>query len=192
MAEIVRFEINIPQLLKLKQARGLEKEGNYGTQFMHSLIPSGIVFLDPQVEQMVQELGVRDGESVEVIRPAKGKAWIVRRPEQRTPTAAAVTTPATTPTSNRRDQQNVATSSQDTPQSSRAAKLMAGALIASIDAMLIARQYAISKGLEVTVNIDFNAEDLRCLAATTLIQYFKVQPMQDSAAKYDGGAQWQQ
>jgi hypothetical protein len=191
MAEIVRFEINIPQLLKLKQARGRESEGKYGVQFMHSLIPEGLAYLDPAVEQMVQELGIRDGESVEVIRPAKGKAWIVRRPVSSLPAAATVTTPATTPTS-RRDQQNVATSSQDTPQYSRASKLMAGALIASIDAMLIARQYAISKGLEVTVNIDFNAEDLRCLANTTLIQYFKVQPATEQSSAYDGGSRWQQ
>ncbi len=51
----------------------------------------------------------------------------------------------------------------------KAGSLMASALVAAIDACIIAQEYATSRGLAVT----FAAEDLRAIAATLYIQHAK-------------------
>lgn len=54
-----------------------------------------------------------------------------------------------------------------------ATRLISGALIASIDAYLIAVDYAKSKGIHATIDMDFNAEDIRSSATSFLIEAFK-------------------
>lgn len=51
--------------------------------------------------------------------------------------------------------------------------LLAGALIAAIDAHVLAVAYAKSKGLTVSLALDFNGEDVRAAANCLMIQYFK-------------------
>lgn len=51
--------------------------------------------------------------------------------------------------------------------------MLAGALIASIDAYVIAAEYGRSKGIHVELNLDFNAEDIRCSANSMLMEYWK-------------------
>lgn len=51
--------------------------------------------------------------------------------------------------------------------------LVAGALIASIDAYLIAAEYAKSKNIPVELRLEFNAEDVRQSATSCLIEYWR-------------------
>ncbi len=51
--------------------------------------------------------------------------------------------------------------------------IYAGALCASIDAYLLAADYARSKGITVDLQLDFNAEDIRQTATSMSIQYFQ-------------------
>jgi hypothetical protein len=52
-------------------------------------------------------------------------------------------------------------------------RLLAGALIASIDAHMIAADYARSKGIAVEIRIVFDAESVRCSANAMLIEFWK-------------------
>lgn len=52
-------------------------------------------------------------------------------------------------------------------------KLLAGALIASIDAYLTAADYAKGKGVPVTLKLDFNGEDIRSSASVMQIEYYR-------------------
>ena len=65
---IIRFETNVPQTIRLKYAEGREVEGQFGAQFLHSVLPEGQVYFAPIVEDKLRELGVKDGETVEVCK----------------------------------------------------------------------------------------------------------------------------
>jgi hypothetical protein len=88
-----------------------------------------------------------------------------------------------------------ATSTAPAPEQSKssnmAADLVAASLIAAIDGLLTAMEYARSKGIETSLDLEFNAEDVRCLAATTYIQASK-SPLYDAAiaVKPNGGLKW--
>ncbi len=73
---IVRFEANIPRRLILRCAAGKQVEGQFGTQFLHQLADGNRVYLSPVAELQLAELGVRDGEPVEI---CKRESWIENR-----------------------------------------------------------------------------------------------------------------
>jgi hypothetical protein len=52
-------------------------------------------------------------------------------------------------------------------------KLLAGSLIASIDAYLLAADYAKAKGVPVSIKLDFNGEDIRSSASVMQIEYYR-------------------
>ena len=90
----------------------------------------------------------------------------------------------------------------DSPKPVRtvATRLISGALVASIDAYLIAVEYAKSKGIHATLDMDFNAEDIRASATSFLIEYYKQGGLTDALSgvaaptpHVNGGAQqWRQ
>ena len=65
---IVKFETNVPQRITLKFAAGREVEGQYGAQYLHSLLPEGQVYFSPVVEEKITNLGIADGETIEVCK----------------------------------------------------------------------------------------------------------------------------
>lgn len=107
---IVRFETNVPQRITLKFAEGREVEGQFGIQYLHSLLPEGQVYLSPAVADRLRELEIRDGETVEVCkREVRGEGnrrrteWQVGRvaaqPSTTTSAAPPVSAPASSPRS---------------------------------------------------------------------------------------------
>jgi hypothetical protein len=70
----------------------------------------------------------------------------------------------------------------------RAGNVMASALVAAIDACLIARDYAAAKGLPVA----FGAEDIRAVANTLYIQACKDPQFLQAAGANPGGQPWRQ
>lgn len=93
-----------------------------------------------------------------------------RRPEagDRRPTSQA---PRTTSTNTN----NVPTSATAPPATAKGTMtgLLAGALMASVDAYVIAADYAKSKGIAVEMNLDITGEDIRSSATAMLIQYWR-------------------
>jgi hypothetical protein len=85
MAEILRFQTNVPEEVVLTNPLGREVEGNYGTQYMHTLDDGRIAYLPPVVEQRIGELGIAKDEPIEItkaeVRTGQRKAieWQVRR-----------------------------------------------------------------------------------------------------------------
>lgn len=73
-------------------------------------------------------------------------------------------------------------------QGTRASNAMAGALIASVDAALIAQAYAADLGFQ----LHFSPEDVRAIAATIFIQASKDPGFLASGSGASGGATWRQ
>lgn len=110
-------------------------------------------------------------KSVELARTRGAGAFITRRePETESRTASGprhehhVSQPTRQPTNN-----------TAAPASAKGTMtgLVAGALIASIDAYIAAAEYGKSKGIAVDLRLDFNAEDIRQSATAMLIEYWR-------------------
>ena len=89
MPEVVKFEINTPVEVTLRDDQGKRVEGRYGDQVMYSLIDNRIMYVPPYVEQRFQELAIAAGEPLllckrEVKDGSRNRIeWSVRRaPEQ--------------------------------------------------------------------------------------------------------------
>jgi hypothetical protein len=62
MQEVVKFEINTPVEVTLRDDQGKRVEGRYGDQVMYSLLDNRVMYVPPYVEQRLQELGIGAGE----------------------------------------------------------------------------------------------------------------------------------
>lgn len=58
MAEILRFETNVPVEVALRFSDGKHVEGRYGDQVMYSLADERIIYVPPIVERKIQELQI--------------------------------------------------------------------------------------------------------------------------------------
>lgn len=173
----IKFPTNVPVVVALKYARGKRVQSQFGgDETYYSTVDGREFYAKEALEKRITQLGPRPGEPFSICYRELGDGrnqWQVENIEDRRPESLpqAAVTPAV------QNHSNVPASPNPTANgNSPASKLIASALIASIDGLLIAREYAISKGIEVQLTLDFNAEDVRCLASGTLIQYFKTQP----------------
>jgi len=178
---IIRFETNIPQRLTLKFDDGREADGMYGKQFMYTLAGGDQVYLQPIVDQKLKAIGARAGDTIEVCkREAKGKKgveWTVEKIAAQTQQPSA--TPAAAANAPQSDLtaklQNalIGTAQPNTPETPYAhqgmSAIMAGAYIASIDALITAQKYAAAKGLVYQINSD----NIQTSANSIFIQYWK-------------------
>ena len=154
-AAYIRFEPNQPQQFALTNPQGREVQGKFGPQFYHSCVGGRIVYFPPILETKIGALGVQKNELIEVTKVQNGAGKAIEWKIERVPQAAQPT-PAPAPVKH-----------------TVASNLMASAMIASIDAALTAREYAKSKGIDMKIDLDFNAEDLQDLASTLFIQAFR-------------------
>jgi hypothetical protein len=186
MAEILRFDFNVPVEVALKYATGKDVEGRYGPQVMYSLVDGRVMYVDPLVADRITDLEIGAGERFSICKRErkdgrkKGVEWAICRVDPKADFAGAdaVTSAPLAVAA------QVASSSQTSPDPSTQlaafidhnALILTGFLCASIDACENARRYAAERNLAV----EFNEEDFRSLASTLYIQ----------AAK--GGAKWAQ
>src|SRR5687767_14468447 len=68
MAEIVRFNTNIPVRVALLREDGRHVEGRYGEQVMYSLAGDRTMYVPPFVETRIQELALGPGEPFEICK----------------------------------------------------------------------------------------------------------------------------
>jgi hypothetical protein len=174
---------------------------------MFSTVDDRLFFVDPPVAAKIHALRLRQGEAIVIVKRSYkdgrkvGVRWEVERaqsiqPEQKP--VVATPAPASVP---------AITETQSPLTPNILTRQLAGALIASIDALVLARQYAEKKGIKAEIVLDFNAEDARTLANAAMIQ---MQREIENALKYrthtngasngtgyvnghvngNGGAQW--
>lgn len=203
MAEIIRFDLNIPQTVTLKYAGGKEVEGRYGNQFMYSLADGRVMYVDPDVAAKITEQAIAPGQPFaickreikqgrsrriewQVVRVEDaGQTGQIGQAERGAPPARAAAPSATTRT---------ADANSTAPRSSTiASQMMGSALVAAIDSLLIAEQYGKKQGME----LQFEEEDVRAVAATLFIQFCKASAVMQGASAAEsgyvnGGTTWPQ
>lgn len=202
MREIIRFETNVPVTVTLKYPEGKEMDGRFGPQVMFTTDDDRLFFLNPPEASRLHALRLK-AEPVTICKRAvqqgrkKSLFWEIER-EQVSPKPVVATPAPAVPTA-------VATGdvSSSRPQGTITTRQLASVLIASIDALILARDYARSKGLESELVLDFNAEDARTLANATLIGIQKevenvlrygrttaVEPKSNGNGYVNGGTSW--
>ena len=176
---IVKVQPNKPLTLSLQYPSAIEKQGKYGLQFLYTLENGDGLFVPPIAHQEIQSLHAGPGEPftlLKTIGQGNQAVWkverIVTRPDgpqnakQNRP-ASEVTLPA--PKSNMNGKQvavmPAAAPTLATPQS----KTLIRQLIATIDAVKVARDYAKQQG----VDFEPTSRDICALAITGGIQVFK-------------------
>jgi hypothetical protein len=195
---IVKVEPNKPLALSLKYSSAQEKQGKYGKQFLYTLSePDGVIYLPPIAHDEIQKLHAGPGEPftlTKTIGQGNQAQWKVERiiapgdpvgadqpdrPAQllneRNYIAPKSITFQSTP--DKGDRQQSITKGKSTvaviptaptlatPQS----KTLIRQLIATIDAVKVARDYAKQQG----VDFEPTSRDICALAITGGIQVFK-------------------
>jgi hypothetical protein len=194
MAEVLRFETNVPVEIALAYPCGKLVEGRYGDQYYYSLADGRSAYVEPVVERKRQELGIGKGEPFTVCKKEtrngnrRSIEWQVARvdPAPETPLARqleqsirkveeakkpAIAAPAPVASGAPENTGN----NQQTDGSAPAPTLLAMSLRAAIDAARDAEQYAARQNY----SLRFTSEDLRAMALSLYIQGAR-----------EGGAAW--
>ncbi|MCW5978458.1 MAG: hypothetical protein KIT09_10290 [Bryobacteraceae bacterium] len=91
MSQILRFNLNIPEQIALRDEEGRRVQGRYGEQTMYSLADGRVMYVPLYVEQRIVDLALAAGEPFEI---CKGEVhsgnqrwieWQVRRVEPQQP-----------------------------------------------------------------------------------------------------------
>jgi hypothetical protein len=208
--EKLSFETNVPQTVALKYANGKRVESRYNDyEVYYSLADGRALYAPPALAERIAALEPAPGEEFSICKREMREGNKRRIDWQVLPVAAkhearkpASPTPAPAPANEPRNGSSTCISPQSTaamPAQATMTQMMGGALIASIDALLAARDYAAQKGLALT----WNEEDVRATAASIFIQYFReaenrsrqqyfANRDQAAQARVNGGAAWQQ
>jgi hypothetical protein len=162
---LIRFEFNTPVEVALKYADGKQVEGRYGDSLLFSCTNGKRFFVPLPVGEQIAALGIQPGEPITILKH-EGKngrkrtaAYEVRRVSSSAP---AVAGPALVPT----PAAAVAAPSPAPQQQPTIRRTVYEYYKAAIDILAEAEKYAKARELQV----EFNAEDVRALAATLLIQ----------------------
>lgn len=184
MAEILRFEFNVPEEVSLKFANGgREVTGRYGPQVMYTLDDDRVMFLDPAVASKIAQMGIGAHERFTITKQQRrqdGKSvaeWAIQRvdpPARHVGTGEVAPSPApmVPAPQNRVAPQNAETSADANTFRNFLTEntvLLTGIFCASFDALENTKRYAESKGRK----LDFNEEDIRATANTVYIQLEK-------------------
>lgn len=198
-SQTIRF--NEPQDVTLKFDEGREVTGAYGPQIMFTTVDGASFYLDqncPVLEQM-KHLGVRAGVPIRIAKTGSGKfiKWSVERldtPQSSNgsarPASQVAPGSAAQMLASTNNRQSEFTAAPSQPVVALSSQLLAGCLVAAIDATLIAESYATSK----SAKISFTPEDIRAMGLTLYIQHAKQleQFARDSRDQAQGGATWRQ
>ncbi len=166
--------------MSLKYVSAQEKEGKYGKQFLYTLAePDGVIYLPPIAHQEIQSLHPGPGEPFTLLKTIGQGNQAVWKVERIAPSGSgnanqnhseAVANPEHQPKSITNGKAPVAVMpaaapTLATPQS----KTLIRQLIATIDAVKVARDYAKQQG----VDFEPTSRDICALAITGGIQVFK-------------------
>lgn len=181
----VEFDWNVPVTVALEYAEGklTPSKNGWADQYQWTLTENRICWVDAEAEDKRKALGIGKGEQFVVCKRRIGtvKKWEVERIAEETTLAGSlraslalierraenserpgVTAPAVPMQSTHLGQ------AQATTGGTRSGKVMAGAMVAAIDALETAREYAAAKGIEPDWDI------VARVSATLFIQYSKL------------------
>ena len=183
MKERVVFEANVPVTATLAYADGLKVQGRFGDQVMYSLTDGRVMYVPPMVRDKLVELGIRQNEPFAIWRAERREGnrrfvdWVVEPDGSATPVQRATAHSDASGSPVNGDSgarvKSDGNGNGNGKQSSAPTKLgtaetaLRAALTASIDAALVAEQYASAHGL----SIRFGSEDLRAMALSLFIQH---------------------
>ena len=198
--ETLRLETNVPVVASLMFDDGLPVQGRYGDQVMYTIATDAgerVIYVDPHVSQMLENLGLRRGEPFKIGKftrkdgNRRGVEWKVRRlePEEMAPAVeSGGAAPPSPPSSNGTAASSAPEEQPDVPQPTTPApqpahrprtpvpfagrqdgQYILSALVNMIDVCGAAEQYAQAKGMQLR----FSGEDVRALAITCFIQQKK-------------------
>ena len=208
---VLRFEPNEPLEVALKFDTGLRvssaKYPEAPDQMKYTLCGEDSIYTPLGVAEQIEKLGIRKLELFSICKRVQNR--ITRWEVKRLGDAATPALPAQPPTvledqltrsidqiKNQRTLATPAGSQQQQQQPNgvaqpiithtRASKLMAGALIAAIDAAREAEVYAAGHGIE----LEFQAEDVRAIASTLFIAASKDPGFLHPEQATNGGSLW--
>ena len=170
---LIRFEFGTPVHVALKYGEGKLVEGRYGESLLFSTVDGRRFFVPVEVGEQITALGVRAGEAITITKVEtrngrkRGAAYEIGRDT----VAAPVSAPASRPMAAASAPGPVPVP----PASGDMRMAMYQHYKAAIDILIEAGKYAQAREFP----LEFNAEDVRALAATLLIQ------------SKEGGAPWQ-
>jgi hypothetical protein len=177
---IIKPVPNVPLTIKLKYASAKEKQGQYGLQHLYTLENGDALFVPPIAHQEIQSLHPGPGEPftlLKTIGQGNQAVWKVERIAQPSGPENAEPNRPTEGLPGRIAQKSItngkspvavmpaAAPTLATPQS----KTLIRQLIATIDAVKVARDYAKQQG----VDFEPTSRDICALAITGGIQVFK-------------------
>ena len=214
---VIRFDANVPVEVALKFDGGKQVKSRIPEapdQMMYTVCGDDTIYVPLHVADQITQLGIKRAELMSICKRQQSGVtrWEVKRiseaaePDRLQPTMLenqltrsieqanqqkaqrALSAPAEPPST-----QAASPSTPNTPNSTPPiahtviSKIMASALIASIDATQEAERYAHSKGFE----LEFGADDIRAIAATIFITASKQAPYPADTPNA-GGATWRQ
>src|SRR5215472_433583 len=165
MREKVAFQTNVPVTVALAYADGVQVEGRFGDQIMHTLADERVMYVPPVVRTKLVELGIQPREPFTICKAERKEGnrrfieWQVNKETNSNDQPPSETPPV-----------SGKTNGHDTPKPSNghsAVSHLEQALTSSIDAAIAAEQYAATKGFSVR----FGSEDLRAMALSLFIQH---------------------
>lgn len=175
---ILRFEPNKPERFAIALTPQ-ECESMYGTkpEWKCTLVDGRIVYLKEAVKVQLDEMSIKTNEPIEVTQTLsqhgqkKIYGWKVRRVEedQQQPEKNLSSNPPAATVSAMPSDVQAPQSQPSTNGRPSYGRIMAQCWIASIDALITARDYAKAKDLEFRIT----DESLRCCANSVFIQFFR-------------------
>jgi len=183
MERLAKFvpAVNVPQIVALNAVPGRLVPSGFGPSEVVFDLTDGRPWYVPQViADEIYRAGIVARQQVEVTATGRKKTELRIVPVQASLGTAPVsrrteTSQAGLPRTEPGCPSSSATAVAHPAAAPRAkgsmANLLAGALIASIDAYAMARDYALGKGLQL--DVDFTSGDIRASANTMLIEYWR-------------------
>src|SRR5215467_744342 len=140
MREKIAFQTNVPVTVALAYADGVQVEGRFGDQIMHTLADERIMYVPPVVRSKLVELGIQPREPFSICKAERKECnrrfieWQVRNESNADDLAPSETPPV--------NGQTNGLGAPKPPNGRAAVSHLQQALASSIDAAISAEQYA--------------------------------------------------
>src|SRR5262252_6764894 len=148
MREKVAFQTNVPVTVALAYADGVQVEGRFGDQIMHTLADERIMYVPPVVRSKLVELGIQPREPFTICKAERKEGnrrfieWQVKKDSNSDDQPPSETSPVN-------GQTNDGLGAPKPPDGHAAVSSLQQALASSIDAAIAAEHYAAANGFSV-------------------------------------------
>lgn len=169
---ILKFEPDQPQIIKLKYRTGKAFNKNGYQGFTYTTVSGLLAFFPPEVNKEIQALHIDAGQPIRITKKSSG-AWDIERvagepsSESVHPQVSCASVDSASGDGAQRQHYPNATTNGSAPpmQPAWGMSILRQALFAVIDDAYEAETYAAGKGLAIR----FSGEDIRCMANTAVI-----------------------